>query len=73
VKGRTFRQHGENMKELNDKNLVENQEEKGATMVEYALLAALVAIVCIAGITTLGQSASKSFSTIGSSLTSTNN
>ena len=49
---------------------VDKRSEAGATMVEYALIAALIAIVCIGGITILGQSASDKFSSIGSSLTS---
>ncbi len=42
------------------------EEEKGASMLEYALLAALIAVVCIAAITFLGSEASESFSRIGS-------
>ncbi|HQH26897.1 MAG TPA: Flp family type IVb pilin [Oligoflexia bacterium] len=42
------------------------KEEKGASMLEYALLAALIAVVCIAAITFLGREASESFSRIGS-------
>jgi len=48
-----------------------NNKESGASMVEYALIAALIAIVCIGGITVLGRSASTKFSTIGSALSST--
>jgi pilus assembly protein Flp/PilA len=35
--------------------------EKGASLVEYALLVALIAVVCIAAITLLGNSASSRF------------
>ena len=49
-------------KEISEKN------EKGATMIEYALMAALIAIVCIAGVTVLGTSASTKFSQIGSGI-----
>ena len=42
--------------------------ERGASMVEYALLVALIAVVCIAAITFLGKSASKSFSKTGSAI-----
>jgi len=38
------------------------QKEKGASMVEYALLAGLVAVVCIAAVTVLGQKTSQKFS-----------
>ena len=57
----------------NTQNKIEEKKEAGASMVEYALIAALIAIVCIAGITVLGQSASNKFSSIGSSLNSTPN
>jgi pilus assembly protein Flp/PilA len=36
-------------------------DEDGATMVEYALLVALVAVVAIAGVTALGDSANTKF------------
>ena len=52
----------------NTQNKIEESKEAGASMVEYALIAALIAIVCIGGITILGQNASQKFSTIGSSL-----
>jgi pilus assembly protein Flp/PilA len=42
--------------------------ERGASLVEYALLVALIAIVCIAAVTTLGRNANSKFSQIGSSL-----
>ena len=57
----------------NTQNKIEETKEAGASMVEYALIAALIAIVCIGGITVLGQSASQKFSTIGSSLSSAPN
>ncbi len=45
-------------------------EEKGASMLEYALLAALIAVVCIAAISFLGKQASKTFSRVGSAISS---
>ena len=42
--------------------------EKGASLVEYALLVALIAVVCIAAITLLGNSASSKFSKVGASI-----
>ncbi len=42
--------------------------EKGASLVEYALLLALIAVVCIVAITTLGSRASDNFSSVGSKL-----
>lgn len=46
----------------------QDKKEKGASLVEYALLAALIAVVCIAGITVVGSKASRSFSTISTGL-----
>ncbi len=42
--------------------------ERGASLVEYALLVALIAVVCIAAITTLGGKASDNFDTISSEI-----
>ena len=44
------------------------QSERGASLVEYALLVALIAVICIVAIAFLGNSASKKFSTVGSSV-----
>jgi pilus assembly protein Flp/PilA len=44
------------------------KDEEGATMVEYALMLALIAIVCIAAVTLIGQSANNVFNTAASSL-----
>lgn len=44
------------------------KSERGASLVEYALLVALIAVVCIAAVTTLGKNASSKFDTVGSSL-----
>jgi len=41
-------------------------DEGGASLVEYALLVALIAVVCILAITFLGSAASSKFSTVGS-------
>jgi len=43
-------------------------EERGASLVEYALLVALIAVVCIAAISLLGGAASQKFSTVANSL-----
>ena len=43
-------------------------DERGASLVEYALLVALIAVVCIVAITFLGQSASSKFSSVGSAV-----
>jgi pilus assembly protein Flp/PilA len=42
--------------------------DRGASMVEYALLVALIAVVCITAIRFLGNSASTSFSSTGSAI-----
>ena len=44
------------------------KSERGASLVEYALLVALIAVVCIAAVTTLGKNASSKFSAVGSSI-----
>jgi pilus assembly protein Flp/PilA len=42
--------------------------ERGAALVEYALLLALIAVVCIVALTTLGGNANSKFSQIGSQI-----
>ena len=42
--------------------------EKGASLVEYALLVALIAIVCIAAVKVIGTRASTQFSRVASNL-----
>ena len=49
-------------------NLLAKRQEKGASMLEYALLAALIAVVCIVAITTIGTNASAKFSSVASSM-----
>ena len=44
------------------------KSERGASLVEYALLVALIAVVCIIAITFLGKSASSKFSNVGSAV-----
>lgn len=43
-------------------------DDRGASLVEYALLVALIAVICIVAIAFLGQSASTKFSSVGSSV-----
>ena len=45
-----------------------SRNERGASLVEYALLVALIAVVCIVAVTILGNNASGKFSSVGSSL-----
>ena len=44
------------------------KDERGASLVEYALLVALIAVVCIVAITFVGRQASTKFSNVGSNL-----
>jgi pilus assembly protein Flp/PilA len=43
-------------------------DEDGATMVEYGLMIALIAVVCIAAVSALGTKTSSMFSTVASSV-----
>ena len=43
-------------------------DERGASLVEYALLVALIAVGCIAAVSLLGSSASSKFSALGSAI-----
>jgi len=45
--------------------------ERGASLVEYALLVALIAVVCIGAVTLLAGGAEKTFSNAGNKLNST--
>ena len=49
-------------------NFISNED--GAALVEYALLVALIAIICIIGVTFLGQKVSGKFKQIGDNLNS---
>ena len=42
--------------------------DRGASLVEYALLVALIAVVCIGAVTLLGNNASTKFSRVGASI-----
>jgi pilus assembly protein Flp/PilA len=42
--------------------------DRGASLVEYALLVALIAVVCIAAVTLLGGAAKEKFSEVGSAI-----
>jgi pilus assembly protein Flp/PilA len=44
------------------------REEQGATMVEYGLMVALIAVVCITMVATIGNSLNLVFSDIAGSL-----
>jgi pilus assembly protein Flp/PilA len=42
------------------------KKEEGATMVEYGLMVALIAVVCIGAVTILGTNLSNKFGTVAS-------
>lgn len=42
--------------------------ERGASLVEYALLVALIAVVCIGAVTFIGNNANDKFSEVGSEI-----
>jgi len=44
------------------------QKEDGPTAVEYAVMLALIIVVCIAAITTLGSNANGTFTTVGTAV-----
>ena len=45
-----------------------NEEERGASLVEYALLVALIAVICIAAVRIVGTTASNKFSGVASAM-----
>ena len=47
------------------------RKEDGPTAVEYAVMLALIIVVCIAAITAIGTNANSTFSKVGSALGST--
>ena len=46
--------------------------ERGATAVEYGLMVALIAVVIITAVTTLGTNLSEKFTSVGTSIKGTN-
>lgn len=52
---------------------IQDKKEKGATMIEYALMIALIAIVAVTAITQIGTAANESFRKVGNSLNLANN
>ena len=47
------------------------KDESGATAIEYGLIAALIAVVIIAGATTLGKNVGATFNTIANNVGTT--
>ncbi len=56
------------MKKLQELMAKLRRDEKGATVIEYALIAALIAVVAIAGFSLLGKKVSSTLSTVNSGL-----
>jgi pilus assembly protein Flp/PilA len=51
------------------KNVVEFlKREDGPTAVEYAVMLALIVVVCIAAITAIGSASNQTFSSVGSAI-----
>jgi pilus assembly protein Flp/PilA len=48
------------------RNLLENED--GPTAVEYAVMLALIIVVCIAAISLLGQNADSTFTSVGNTI-----
>jgi pilus assembly protein Flp/PilA len=48
--------------------MAQAKTERGASLVEYALLVALIAVVCIGAVSLLAGGAKKTFSSVGSNL-----
>ena len=44
------------------------KDESGPTAVEYAVMLALIIVVCITAITALGTNANKTFTTVGNAI-----
>lgn len=51
-------------------NVIKNflKEEDGPTAVEYAVMLALIIVVCIAAVRVIGQRSSETFSNVGDAL-----
>jgi pilus assembly protein Flp/PilA len=47
------------------------QREDGPTAVEYAVMLALIIVVCLTAITALGSNANKTFTNVGTTIGST--
>jgi pilus assembly protein Flp/PilA len=46
------------------------RDDEGAALVEYGMLVGLIAVICIAAVTLLGQEVSAAFAAISAALTS---
>jgi pilus assembly protein Flp/PilA len=59
------------MNSLTKKIVTFLKKEDGPTAVEYAVMLALIIVVCIAAITALGQTASQTFTTVNTGIKGT--
>ena len=57
--------------EINGSEVKKN--EKGATMVEYAMMVALVAAVCVVAVTNIGSAGNVAFTGIATKMNTANN
>ena len=48
------------------------RDEEGATMVEYGLMLALIAVICIAAVTIIGTQLNITFGNVGTAVTTAN-
>ncbi|MGH7930430.1 MAG: Flp family type IVb pilin [Candidatus Binatia bacterium] len=60
------------MRHVGTKLIAWAKSEKGASMVEYALLVVLIAIIALVAVSLAGQNVSKAFSTVAGSLGAAN-
>ena len=56
---------------MTDENATVDRDERGASLVEYALLVALIAVVCVVSIAFFGTSMASRYNAVGSSVSST--
>lgn len=54
------------------KNLKKKQSQRGASLVEYGLLVALIAVVAIAAVQFLGTEVASRFESVGSAISEAN-
>ena len=56
------------LRQHDDRPSTQASDDRGASLVEYALMLALIAMVCIAAVSALGDTTSGSFSEVTSML-----
>ena len=63
-----FRERNTQMRKFSEAVVNFVKREDGPTAVEYAVMLALIIVVCLAAITTLGQNANTTFQTVGTKI-----